>query len=121
MVTIEEYHAAREVVETYHRQLTEAMREIDDYEGASLGSFMRDVDLSGRLHNALRVMHQRLGSVRLETITVTDLWQMHGVGKALCAEFMEKQRQYLRSLNVRTAKHHDHAFTPPIRPLTGAG
>ncbi len=95
MITAEEYIAARTVVEDYHRQLTETIREIDHSHQVSLKSFINNVELSERLRNALTVLMKRIGNVRLEDIRPSDIANIHGVGLKSAQEFMEKQREYL--------------------------
>ncbi len=95
-ITEEEYYAAREVVETYHRQLSETINEIDDMRHVSLKSFMANVDLSERLRNVLTGLLRWRGNIRLTDISAYELSRMYGVGRSSSDEFLVKQEKYLR-------------------------
>ncbi len=102
------------MVETYHRQLSETINEIDDMRHVSLKSFMANVELSERLRNVLMGLLRWRGNIRLTDISAYELSRMYGVGRASSDEFLVKQEKYLREKRAR--EHPDLYVVAPATP-----
>ncbi len=97
MITKEEYIAARDLVEAYHKQLQETIGKCDHHHRLTLRAFRDEVEMSERLANAIKILVARFGDMRLDQIRRADLLNMPGIGIKTAEEFTQKQQRFLQS------------------------
>ncbi len=97
MVTREEYIAALDVVEAYHRQLNVAVGMAEAHRRVSLLTFLKEVTVSPRLEKALSYFKLRNDGTPacLDEILKTDFLRIRNAGLGLWDEFVEKRDSYL--------------------------
>ena len=97
MITRKEYIAALAIVESYHRQLDEAIEKVRNYRGSPVADFIKQVDISVRLRYALKFLMESNPDrpLCLEEINEFDFRRIRNTGRVSWYEFVEKREQYL--------------------------
>lgn len=90
--------AAMDVVEKYYAQLTTSISTVEKTSGATVRDFVRDVEISTRLRNALNVFIESGGEreIGLEELDKDTFQNIRNVGRSSWREFSSKRDEYMR-------------------------
>ncbi len=97
MITKDEYQAAVDVVESYHKQLQEAISVAEKRTGVPVREFILNVDMSARLRTALESLLEWSNGqgICIEYIDEYIFRRLRNCGPLSWNEFSEKREKYL--------------------------